>query len=64
MIFMGEESSNKITHIAIFDREENGEIYFIDSTENEEVNGVSERHYKKDSRKFKSFGVMKLKCRI
>lgn len=64
LIFMGEESSSKITHIAIFDKEENDYIYFIDSTENEEVNGVSERHYKKDNKKIKSFGVMKLKKKI
>lgn len=61
---MGEEDSNKITHIAIFDREENGNIYFIDCTENDDVNGVSRRHYEKGCSKFKSFGVMKLKCRL
>ncbi len=61
LIFMGEEGTNKITHIAIFDKEENGEIYFIDSTKNDTVDGVSERHYKNNSEKFKSFGVMKIK---
>ncbi len=61
LIFMGEENSNKITHIAIFDREENGNIYFMDSTENETVNGVSERMYEKNNPKFKAFGTMKLK---
>lgn len=61
LIFMGEIGTNKITHIAIFDREENGEIYFIDSTDNGITNGVSERHYEKTSEKFKAFGVMKLK---
>ena len=58
---MGEIGPNEITHIAIFDREENGEIYFIDSTDNGTVSGVSERHYKKDNEKFKAFGVMKIK---
>lgn len=61
LIFMGEIDSDKITHIAIYDREENGEIYFIDSTDNGIVNGVSERHYDKTSEKFKAFGIMKLK---
>lgn len=61
LIFMGEIGTNEITHIAIFDREENGEIYFIDSTDNGTVSGVSERHYKKDNEKFKAFGVMKIK---
>lgn len=61
LIFMGEVGTNKITHIAIYDKEENGEIYFIDSTQNETVNGVTERHYEKASEKFKSFGIMKLK---
>lgn len=61
LIFMGEEGTDKITHIAIFDKEEDGVIYFIDSTDNGEVNGVSERHYEKTNVKFKSFGVMKLK---
>ncbi len=61
LIFMGEIGTDKITHIAIYDREENGEIYFIDATNNESVNGVSERHYEKTSEKFKAFGIMKLK---
>lgn len=61
LIFMGEVGTNKITHIAIYDKEENGEIYFIDSTQNETVNGVTERHYEKTSEKIKSFGIMKLK---
>ena len=58
---MGEIGTDKITHIAIFDREENGEIYFIDSTDNGTVNGVTERHYEKNNEKFKKFGIMKLK---
>lgn len=61
LIFMGELGADAITHIALFDREENGEIYFIDSTDNETVNGVTERHYEKTNKKIKSFGVMKLK---
>lgn len=61
LIFMGELGTDAITHIAIYDREENGEIYFIDSTDNGTVNGVTERHYEKNNEKFKKFGVMKLK---
>ena len=65
LIFMGseepEDGEPKISHIAIFDREENGEIYFIDSTDNGTVNGVTERHYPTDSKKFKAFGIMKIK---
>ena len=41
--------------------EKNGEIYFIDSTDNGVVNGVTERHYEKNNEKFRAFGVMKLK---
>ena len=61
LIFMGEENSDRITHIAIFDKEENGNIYFIDSTENDTINGVSQRYYEKNNPKFKAFGIMKLK---
>lgn len=61
LIFMGEIDSDKITHIAIYDKEENGNIYFIDSTDNGIINGVSERYYEKNSGKFKAFGIMKIK---
>lgn len=61
LIFMGEIGTDKVSHVAIFEKEEDGEIYFIDSTENGTVNGVSERHYEKGSEKIKSFGVMKVK---
>ncbi|MCI5829046.1 MAG: NlpC/P60 family protein [Treponema sp.] len=63
LIFMGEEDSDKITHIAIFLKQQENYIYFIDSTqkEAENINGVTERHYTMDSKKIKSFGIMKLK---
>lgn len=32
LIFMGEADSDSVTHIALFDKLENGRIYFIDST--------------------------------
>ena len=63
LIFMGEENSDKVTHIAVFLKQQDDSIYFIDSTlkEPENINGVTERHYPKDSKKIKSFGIMKLK---
>lgn len=61
LIFMGEIGTDKITHIAIFDKEEDENIYFIDSTDNGIVDGVTERFYAKESEKFKAFGIMKLK---
>ena len=67
LIFMGEEDSKIVSHIALFERAENGRIYFIDSTQKDEdgdgileINGVSSRSYEESSTKFKSFGVMKL----
>ena len=64
LIFMGEADSPKVTHIALFDCKEDGNVYFIDSTEKEEenkkINGVSRRFYKSDDKRFKAFGVMKL----
>ena len=67
LIFMGEENSPAITHIAIFDRFENGKVYFIDSTMKDtdgdgfdDINGVSERSYAQDDKKIKSYGIMLL----
>lgn len=60
LIFMGEEDSSEITHIALFDCTENGEIYFIDSTEKENVSGVSRRNYAVNDKHFKAFGIMKI----
>ena len=60
LIFMGEEDSQKVTHIALFDCKEDGNVYFIDSTEKENISGVSRRSYESDDKRFKSFGVMKL----
>ena len=61
LIFMGEENSSKISHIAIFDRFEGDQVYFIDSTSQGKINGVSERHYAKTNKKIKAYGIMKLK---
>lgn len=60
LIFMGEEDSSEITHIALFDCVENGNIYFIDSTEKENVSGVSRRNYAVNDKHFKAFGIMKI----
>lgn len=68
LIFMGESGTDKITHIAIFEKEENGFIYFIDSTQKDtdgdgvdDIDGVTERFYSKDDDKIKSYGIMRVK---
>ncbi|MBO5730683.1 MAG: C40 family peptidase [Treponema sp.] len=67
LIFMGEKNSANITHIAIFSRAEGNTIYFIDSTEKSaegkapSVNGVTERSYSRNDKRFKSGGIMQLK---
>ncbi|MCR4940345.1 MAG: C40 family peptidase [Treponemataceae bacterium] len=68
LIFMGEAGNNGVSHIALFDKLENGNIYFIDSTRKDsdgdgidDINGVTYRHYPEDDTRFKAFGVMKIK---
>lgn len=61
LIFMGEENSSSITHIALFEKFEGEEAYFIDSTKKSGIDGVSRRHYPKDDRRIKSYGIMKLR---
>ena len=64
---MGEKKAANITHIAIFARAEGNTIYFIDSTEKSaegkapSVNGVTERSYSRNDKRFKSGGIMLLK---
>ena len=60
LIFMGEADSSKITHIALFDCVENERVYFIDSTEKNDVNGVTRRFYEVGDARFKAFGIMKV----
>lgn len=67
LVFMGENDSEKITHIAIFKEKKDDKIFFIDSTQKDadndgahKINGVSERNYKSDDAKIKNFGKMKL----
>lgn len=62
LLFMGEEGDSKIvSHIALFDCVENGNIYFIDCTDS--INKVSRRFYPKDDSRFKYFGMMQLKTK-
>ena len=66
LIFMGNLGPNgaaptKVSHIAIFDRFEGDQVYFIDSTEQGSISGVSERHYAKNNKKIIAYGIMKLK---
>ena len=62
LIFMGDDSNDpSVYHIAIFDRFEGDQVYFIDSTSQGKINGVSKRHYSRNSKKIKAYGIMKLK---
>ena len=68
LIFMGEADNDKITHIAVFEKSENGIIYFIDSTQKDtngdgvdDVNGVTRRNYSENDKRFKAFGIMRIK---
>ena len=60
LIFMGH---NEPTHISIFLRMDNENIFFIDSTlkEDEGFDGVNIRFYKKDDPRFLSFGRLLVK---
>jgi hypothetical protein len=61
LIFMGEDSSNP-THMGLFVKKKDGNIYFIDSTLKPEdgINGVSERYYPENDGRFLSSGIIKL----
>ena len=68
LIFIGEADSDSVTHIALFDKFENGRIYFIDSTQKDtngdgvnDIDGVTYRNYAEDDSRFKAFGRMRLK---
>ena len=68
LLFMGEAKSSAVSHIALFDCVKEGVIYFIDSTQKDEdgdgvyeINGVSSRSYQAEDKRFKGFGVMKLR---
>ena len=57
-----------LTHVAIFEKIENGMVWFIDSTEYDsdgdgivDISGVSRRSYPVGEKKIKSYGTMKLR---
>lgn len=60
LIFMGEADSSNVSHIALFDQLEKGNVYFIDSTKKDDISGVTCRYYDASDSRFKSFGVMKI----
>lgn len=66
--YLGEAGSNSLTHIALFDKLENGRIFFIDSTQKDtngdgvnDIDGVTYRDYAEDDSQFKAFGRMRVK---
>lgn len=75
LIFMGptheddkDADENEISHIALFDRTENGRLYFIDSTKKDtdgdgivDIDGVTYRNYPENDKHFKAFGRMRVK---
>jgi len=68
LIFMGESDSPSVTHIALFEKNQNGIIYFIDSTQKDtdgdgvyDIDGVTYRQYPENDNRFKAFGIMRLK---
>ncbi|WP_304223132.1 C40 family peptidase [Gracilinema caldarium] len=58
LLFMGTDGA--VSHIALFVKIENGNIYFIDSTYKPEegINGVTERFYSETDSHFIAFGRM------
>lgn len=58
LLFMGD--GGVVSHVALFVRNDGANIIFIDSTykPEEDINGVSERSYKKDDPRFISYGRM------
>ncbi|GHU03247.1 hypothetical protein FACS1894147_06820 [Spirochaetia bacterium] len=54
IIFMGTLTNAPPTHMSIFVKEEDGDIYFMDATQKEEegIDGVSLRHYSKNDPRF------------
>lgn len=65
LLFMGDDTTIPPTHMSLFVKEENGEIYFIDSTykPDDNIDGVSQRHYPKTDLRFLSFGMLLLNIR-
>jgi len=63
IIFMGTENNKPPTHISIFVKMENDNIFFIDSTLKEEdgINGVTLRYYSKDDPRLLYFARLLVK---
>ena len=68
LLFMGEPGTDRVTHIALFDRAESGNIFFIDATKKDtdgdgidDINGVTARHYAADDERIKAFGIMQVR---
>lgn len=68
LIFMGEPGTDRVTHIALFDRTESGNLFFIDATRKDtdgdgidDINGVTARHYAADDERIKAFGIMQVR---
>jgi hypothetical protein len=63
LIFMGEVGNIPPSHMSIFVRMDNENIYFIDTTlkDEEGINGVNERYYIKNDPKFISFARLIMK---
>ena len=67
LIFMGEPEVDSVTHIALFERVDAGEIYFIDATQKDtngdginDINGVTARHYAADDARIRAFGILQV----
>lgn len=65
LIFMGEPGTERVTHIALFDRTEAGIVYFIDATkkdtDGDDIDGVTARRYAADDERIKAFGMMQVR---
>ena len=60
LVFMTYNNST-VSHVAIFDRFEGNQVYFIDATDQGKGKCVTERHYSKNDKKIVGYGIMKLK---
>lgn len=67
LVYLGPENEYKINHMGLYSHIENGNIYFIDSTQKDtngdgidDINGVTLRYYPENDKHFKGFGVMRL----
>ena len=63
LIFMGTEKNAPPTHISVFTEMDNENIYFMDATlkEEDEINGVTLRHYSRDDPRFLYYARLLIK---